>query len=117
MQPVPRLRSQRQSTAQRDSGAVVALRDAHNARVGKGARSVGDVVRGSEAEGVVVGWLVSLLGIGGDGGAGEHPLPGAAVHAHVQVVPRHPRLRVRGVPSDGDKGNGCVLSQRLTTQR
>jgi len=39
----------------------------------------------------------------GDWGAGEDALPGAAVHAHVQVIPRHPRLRIHSPPRDGER--------------
>ena len=93
----------RSASPQRDARApvVVILGHAHNARAGKGTRGVRDVVRDGEAESVVVGWLVSLLVRGGEG-VGEDALPGAAVHAHVQVVPRHPRLRVHSPPRDGE---------------
>ena len=81
---------------------MVVLRDAHNACAGKGTRGVGDVVGGSEAEGVKVRKCASVH-VGGGEGSGEDALLGAAVHAHVQVVPRHPRLGIRRPPRDGER--------------
>jgi len=41
--------------------------------------------------------------VGGGEGSGEDALPGAAVHAHVEIVAGNTRLRIRRPPRDGER--------------